>query len=444
MRERFRFGDRDREITMLAIPAFAALIAEPMFLLVDTALVGHLGAVALAGVGLGGAVAQTVVGLLVFLAYGTTPAVARKLGAGDRPGAIGAGIDALWLAVGVGVLILPMMALARPILQLLGGRGEVLDAATTFLSISVLGFPAMLIVLAGTGLLRGLQDTRTPLVVAVTGFAVNAALNGIFIYGFHWGVAGSAIGTVIAQWGMALWLIGVAVRAARRERISLLPRWSGVIEAVGTGGWLLLRTVTLRAALLGTVVVATDRGTDVLAASQVVFTIFSTLAFAYDALAIAGQAMIGKELGAGDAQKARAVTTRLIEWGVATGAVGLVLLLALSSVLGVVFTSDPGVLTLLPAGFVILALAQPLLAVVCVLDGVLIGAGDGRYLALAGLVNLAVYLPLLLICEWLGLEGTAAMVAIWLAFSFGYLGARTVTLGSRTATDRWLILGARH
>ncbi len=429
----------DREILGLAVPALGALIAEPAFLLVDTALVGHLGAEQLAGVGIGVAVLSTVVGLLIFLAYGTTPAVARLLGAGDRPAAIRAGIDGVWLAVVAGIALLLTAPLAQPVVALFGAASAVTEHAAVYLGISILGLPAMLIVLAATGLLRGLQDTRTPLVVATLGFAANALLNVVLIYGAGLGVAGSALGTVIAQWGMAAFFLWFAVREARRARVPLGIHWADLGRTASTGGWLFVRTLSLRAALLATTAIATQAGTTTLASTQIAFTLFSTLAFALDALAIAGQAMVGKALGAGDAAHAHAVTRRLQRWGVGFGCVVGALLLSLAWVLGGVFTSDPGVLASLPVALVLLALAQPIAGYVFVLDGVLIGAGDVRYLAWTGLINLAVYLPLLLLAL---VPGWDALAVIWAAFSFGYLGARAVTLGLRARSDAWVRTGA--
>lgn len=433
----------DRDIVALALPALGALVAEPAFLLVDTALVGHLGAAQLAGVGIGTTVLHTAVGLLIFLAYGTTPAVARRLGAGDRPGAIRAGVDGIWLAIVAGAVLLATVPLAHPLVALFGATGEVTGHAATYLGISILGLPGMLIVLAATGLLRGLQDTRTPLVVAGAGFTANALLNVVLIYGLGLGVAGSAIGTVIAQWGMAAFFLWFAVREARREGVSLRPSLAAVGRVAGVGVWLLLRTVSLRVALIATTAVATRLGTDVLAATQVAFALFSTLAFALDALAIAGQAMLGKALGAGDAALARRVTRRLVRWGLVGGGALGVLMLALAWIVGGAFTSDPAVLALLPWALVPLALAQPIAGFVFVLDGVLIGAGDARYLAWTGLVNLAIYAPLLLLALLPSVpHGGWALAVVWLAFAFGFLGARALTLGLRARSDAWMVLGA--
>lgn len=430
----------DREILRLAIPALGALIAEPAFLLVDTAMIGHLGAEQLAGVGIGVAVLSTAVGLLIFLAYGTTPAVARLLGADDRPAAIRAGIDGIWLAIVAGALLLLTTPFAHSVVAVFGAAADVTEHAAVYLGISILGLPAMLIVLAATGLMRGLQDTRTPLAVATIGFGANAALNALLIYGLGLGVAGSALGTVIAQWGMAAFFLWFAVREARRSGVPLAIHWSDLGRSASTGGWLFMRTLSLRVALLATTAVATQAGTTTLASTQIAFTLFSTLAFALDALAIAGQAMLGTSLGAGDAASARAITRRLQAWGVGFGCAVGALLLSVAWVLGGVFTSDAAVLGSLPVALVLLALAQPIAGYVFVLDGVLIGAGDVRYLAWTGILNLLVYLPLLLLVL---IPGWNPLAVIWGAFSFGYLGARALTLGLRARSDAWMRVGRR-
>ncbi|WP_100362944.1 MATE family efflux transporter [Diaminobutyricimonas aerilata] len=423
------------------MPALGALVAEPLFLLTDTALVGHLGADALAGLGIASIVLQTAVGLLVFLAYATTPTVARRLGAGDTPGAIRAGIDGMWLALGIGVLLLVAgLPLAAPVARTLGADGAVADAATTYLSVSLWGLPGMLLVIAATGLLRGLQDTRTPLIVAVAGFAANAGLNALLIYGAGLGIAGSALGTVVAQWGMAAVYVVIAVRAARRYGSPLRPGLRGVSASALAGGWLLLRTASLRVAMLATVAVGASVGVTELATLQIALTVFSTLAFVLDAYAIAGQALIGHGLGAADVPRVQAVTRRLIVLGVVSGvALGLVAA-ALAPLLGPVFTSDAAVRQALVPALLVVAASTPLAGYVFVLDGVLIGAGDARYLAWTGVVNLVAYLPLLALAAFA--SGTAALVAILAALCFGYLGARAVTLGLRARGTRWIVTGA--
>ncbi|MFS0865826.1 MATE family efflux transporter [Microbacterium sp. 179-B 1A2 NHS] len=432
----------NREILRLAVPALGALVAEPMFLIVDAALIGHLGVVPLAGLGIASAVLQTIVGLMVFLAYSTTPAVARRFGAGDKSSAVSVGIDGLWLALGLGALLALVGSLATPLLVgLFDPAREVAEQAEAYLGLSMWGLPAMLIVFAATGLLRGMQDTVTPLWIAGAGFAANALLNALFIYGFGWGITGSAAGTVVAQWGMVAAYAVVIGRLAKRHAASVLPQRDGVRGSARSGGWLFLRTVSLRLALLVTVAVATAIGTEELAGWQVAFTMFSTAAFALDALAIAAQALIGRGLGAGDEPFVRRVLGRTVAWGIWFGVIVGGIIGALSGVIGLVFTGDAALAALIQPALLVLAVAQPVCGVVFVLDGVLMGAGDAKYLAIAGALNLVPYVPALIVV-WMLLPTGAAGLA-WLAVCFFgvYMLARLATLGWRVRRSEWLAVG---
>ncbi len=429
----------DREILRLAVPALGALIAEPLFLLADSAMVGHLGVTPLAGLGIASAILQTIIGLMVFLAYSTTPAVARRLGAGDERGAVAAGVDGTWLALGIGVVLAVSGWFAAPFLvAAFGASADVTEQATTYLTLSMLGLPAMLLVFAATGLLRGLQDTRTPLVVAIAGFGANVVLNFVFIYALGLGIAGSALGTVVAQWAMVLVYLVVVARHARRVGAPLLPHHAGIRSSALSGGWLFVRTASLRAAMLLAVFTATRLGADELAAFQVTMTVFATVAFALDALAIAAQALVGKGLGGGDLAGVRAVLVRCIQWGVLSGVALGALVIVTSPFAAALFTSDPAVAALLPVALVIIGAGAPLGGYVFVLDGVLIGAGDARYLALTGLVNVAVFIPLALAVGAWGSSDAAGLAWLTAAFAFGYIGARAVTLGLRARGTRWM------
>lgn len=428
----------DREILRLAVPALGALVAEPLFLLADSAIVGHLGTPELAGLGVAGALLATTVSICVFLAYGTTAGVARRMGAGDLRGALEQGIDGMWLALGLGILLAAMGAVtAAPLIRVFGASAEAAPHALTYLLVSLPGVPAMLVVLAATGVLRGLQDTRTPLVVAASAAALNVVLNLVLVYGVGLGIAGSALGTVIAQLLAAAAFTVVVVREARRLNASSRPNLSGVRVAVAAGVPLVARTVTLRAALLLMTYVATAQGTVPIAAHQVAFAIWTLLSLALDAIAIAGQAIVGRYLGAGDARSARAATRRMIEWGAAAGIVLGVLVVASRAAYVPLFTNDVAVRDLLGEVLLVAALSQPVAGVVFALDGVLIGAGDARYLARAGVLTLAIFAPLALVVLATG----SGLVALWWAFT-AFMAARLLTLLWRERRDTWLVTGA--
>lgn len=431
-----------KQILVLAVPALGALIAEPLFLMADSAIVGHLGVAELAGAALGTTVLHTAVGLMIFLAYATTPAVARAIGAGQLSKAMAAGRDGMWFAVALGVLLsLAGFIFARPLVRLLGGEGQSLEFAVDYIVYSMPGLTAMLLVLAATGVLRGMQDTKTPLVVATAGFGLNIVLNFVFVYGLHMSVAGAALGTSIAQWLMALVYLWMLVPRIREAKIALRPSWAGFISTGQVGSWLMLRNLTMRAALLLTVVVATNSGQLTLASHQLVFTIFSFLAFALDALAIAAQALIGKELGAGDASQVRQLTGLMSRWGIYFGIFTGLLLFGTSWVFPMLFTPDTEVQRLTTIGLWILALSQPLCGLVFVLDGVLIGAGDAKYLGIVGAVNLVVYLPMLWAVQHFATDPQSAILWIWVAFALGYMLVRSITLGLRARGDVWMRLG---
>ncbi|MGG7464860.1 MATE family efflux transporter [Plantibacter sp. YIM 135347] len=432
----------DRDILRLAVPALGALVAEPLFLLADSAMIGHLGVVPLAGLGVASAVLQTIIGLMIFLAYATTPAVARRLGHGDERGAVSVGVDGLWLSLGLGAVIAAAGWFLSPTLVgLFGASDAVAHQADAYLGISMLGIPAMLFVFAATGLLRGLQDTKTPLYVAGAGFAANIGLNFLFIYGLGLGIAGSAVGTVIAQWGMVVAYIVVILRHVARTGASLRPHRAGIGGAARSGIWLFFRTAWMRVAMLLAVFVATSLGTDELAGFQVVMTLFATLAFALDALAIAAQALVGKGLGAGDIVGVRAVLVRCLQWGVGAGVVLGAVVAATSGVVGLLFTSDPAIASLILPSVLVLAVSTPLAGFVFVLDGVLIGAGDAKYLALTGFLNMAVFIPMALaVLAWASPDA-AGLAWLSVAFLFGYIGARALTLGLRARTTAWMRTG---
>ena len=279
--------------------------------------------------------------------------------------------------------------------------------------------------------------------MAAAGFTLNIVLNLVLVYGLNWSVTGSAVGTSIAQWAMALVYVLMVQRNARRHGVPLLPDWRGIRAMTRVGSWLMLRTLSLRIAILATVLVVTAQGPVNLAAHQLAMTIFTFLAFALDALAIAAQALIGKELGAAHMGTARELTRTMTRWGLGFGAGTGVLLAAVAPWAGPLFTADTGVRAALTLALWVLAAGQPIAGYVFVLDGVLIGAGDARYLAIAGVVNLAVYLPLLLAVRLSGADGGAGLLWVWAAFSLGYMLARALTLGLRARTDRWMVPGSR-
>lgn len=421
----------DREIVGLALPALGALAAEPMYLLVDTAIVGHLGTRELAALALAATVLSSVVSLCVFLTYGTTARVARLHGAGAHAEAHAMAAQALWLAVAVGVAAAcAMAALASPLVAALGGEGETARLAARYLRIAVLGVPMALIAFAAQGWLRGVGDLRTPLIVIVAANIANVVIEVVFVYVFKWGLDGSAWGTVVAQAGMGAAFVAILLRAAAGVRAPDLRR---IRSLVSIGLQLLVRTAALLACFVLATAVCARIGDATLAAHQMGFQLFIFLALILDAIAIAGQVIVGRALGAGDADEAYAAARRMLELALVAGVVIGVVLLVLIDVLPHAFTTDAEVIDRARAMWPLLCAMWPVAAVVFALDGILIGAGDAGYLALAMVVAAAVFTPIVVLA--------GSIPAVWLALN-GLMAVRLATLGARFVGRRWARVGA--
>ncbi len=428
----------DREIARLAVPAFGALIAEPLYVLADTAVVGHLGTDQLAGLAVASSALLTGFAAFIFLAYGTTAAVSRLLGA-DREGeAAHQAVQSLWLATVIGLAVTVVVGgAAGPIVELLGATGDVRANAIVYLRISSVGITFQLVTFAGTGYLRGLQDTRTPLLVAVGTAIGNLVLELVLINGFDQGIGASALSTVVAQAIGALIYVRLITTATSRLGAALRPDWSAIRRLGRVGGDLLVRTLALRGSLTLFTAVAARIGTVEVGAHEVAFAVWSLLALALDAIAIAGQSMIGRFLGASDPVTARQVGRRMLELGTAAGVGAGALVLLARPVLPEVFTNDPAVVSL--AGFllVFVAVLQPVNGAVFVLDGLLIGAGDMAFLAKAmigaALATAPVAFSVLVLDLGIGW--------VWGAVSV-LMVARLVVLALRWHSGRWAVVGS--
>jgi putative MATE family efflux protein len=432
----------DREMLRLALPALGALAAEPLYVLVDTAIVGHLGTRELGALALAATVLSAVVALCNFLAYGTSAQVARLHGAGREDRAAQIAAQALWLALAVGVgVALAVVALAHPLMLAIGGTGDAARLAERYLRLSAPGLPCALVALAGQGYLRGVDRLRAPLVILVTANLVNVALELLLVYGLGLGLDGSALGTVIAQAGMGAAFAVLLLRAGGEPgtaAISRRPRPADLRSLLRLGGDLLVRTGSLLLAftLAGAVVARTS--TAALAAHQIAFQLFIFLALVLDAIAIAGQIITGRALGAGDAHGAVAAARRMVGWSLLVGCLFGVVLLGLTSVLPRVFTGDRDVLEQARELWPLFALLQPAGAVVFALDGILIGAGDTRFIARAMAFSaLVCFAPVALASLAFGW----GLTGVWVAINVLML-ARLVTMAVRFRGGRWAVLGA--
>jgi putative MATE family efflux protein len=296
----------------------------------------------------------------------------------------------------------------------------------------------LLLTLAAAGYLRGMQDTRTTLVVAVASNVLNIALELLFVYALDLGIKGSAWGTVIAQVVAAAAYLFVVGRAVRAEGASARPQPAGIRANAKVGSRLIVRTASLIVALLTATAIASRIGDRAVAAHQIALQVLLFLALSLDALAIAGQAMIGRFLGAASVVDARVAARRLVELGVGVGVLFGLAIAATRPWLADLFTEDPHVRALTLDLLWFVAALQPLSAVVFVLGGVLIGAGDAGYLALAMLVaTVGVFVPAAIAVLTLD----AGLLWLWGALAL-WMVARFVGMVGRFRTSRWSIVGA--
>ncbi|MDP9069892.1 MAG: MATE family efflux transporter [Actinomycetota bacterium] len=432
-------AERDRRIVALAVPALGTLATEPLYVLVDTAIVGRLGTVPLGGLALASTVLTTLLWVFNFLAYGTTARVAFLMGRGDRRAAAGVAAQGLWLATGIGLTLAAAIAAGGRLLAgLLGGEGPILEAATTYLRISALGMPAVLVALVGHGYLRGLSDTRTPLLVVVVANVTNVVLEVLLVYGLDLGVAGSAWGTVVAQLLAAGWFAVLVGRRVVDADADLAPVWSEMRRLVVVGRHLFTRTGALLATLALSTAVAARVGPSTLGGHQIALQVFTFLALAVDALAIAAQALVGTFLGAGRTEEAVGTGRRLLGFGAVTGGAVGVVVAATAWLLPHVFTTDPAVAHRATVALLFLAALQVPAAVTFVLDGVLMGASDFRFLQWSTVAAALAFVPFaaaVLSRHRLGIGGIWAGLLAWVL-------VRAAANAVRFRRRRWMAVTA--
>jgi putative MATE family efflux protein len=423
-----------RSLLALAGSAFIVLAAEPSYLLVDTAVVGHLGPRPLAGLGVAAALMALLTIVGTFVEYGTTARAARWFGAGRPDAAINEGVQASWLAVGIGLGIVVLgEALAGPLTELLAGAPATQHAAESWFRIGVMGMPGVLLVLAGNGWMRGVQRTREPVWIVLAANALSAAASPVLVYPLGLGLEGSAIANVGAQAvGGALFL-----RALHRSAASLRPDRTVMRAQVLVGRDLILRATAFQVAFLTAAGVASRMGTSQIAAHQIGLQLWEFTALLLDSFAIAAQSLVGAALGASNAEAARGMAWQVSRWGLYAG-VGFGALYAAGWVLiPKLFTSSGAVqhqAHLLWPWFVGML---PAAGVVFALDGVLIGAGDNAFMRTITIVAaVGGYLPLTLAAlhwHW-GIGG------VWAGLT-AFILVRLVGMVLRTRGSRWQVLG---
>lgn len=427
----------NRQVLALALPALGSLIAEPVLRMADSILVGHVGTPDLAGLAIGSTVLTLVVGICVFLAYTTTAVTGRAMGAGKRAEGLRLGIQGMWLGALLGAALAIVLIVFSP--QIIGpfeAEPQVASLARRYLTISAPGLVAMLSVLAANGVLRGLLDTRTPLVVTTSAAILNVPVSAFLIFGCSLGVAGAGAGTAICQFFMAIWLWIVVVKKLRAEGVSTRPDIQLIFRSGMHGLPLVLRSLFLQAAIVVTTWQATRLGAVTLAGYQILKTLWTLAAFGLDALAIAAQALLANALGEGEERKTRVLIAQLNRWALGFGTLIGLVFAATSGFLPHLFTGDPELLAVCVPGIIVVGFMQPLAALTYIYDGYLIGADDTKYLAKAMAIVFAIYLPAVLLVGLLP-EGAWGLAGLWAIYGLVFIGGRAASLWLRIRTYAW-------
>ncbi|MDO5098019.1 MAG: MATE family efflux transporter [Corynebacterium sp.] len=417
-------------ILALALPALGVLIATPLFLLLDTAVVGQYGgATLLAALATGTTLYAIVTTQLTFLSYGTTARAARLYGAGRRDEAVSEGVQATWVAVAIGVGLLGVMWCGAPVFTLWLSNDEKIAAlATSWLRVVSFAIPLVLVDMAGNGWLRGIQNTRAPLIFTLAGIIPGAILIPILVHSY--GLIGSAWATLIGTLITSVCFLGALLRV---HSGSWLPQWSIIVKQLVLGRDLILRSLAFQVALISAAAVAGRFGAAALGAHQVLLQLWNFIALVLDSLAIAAQSMVGAALGASRVAVARSVGVKVVVYSVAFSLVLAAVLAVGYSVVPMIFTSDSAVISALSGPWWQLVLLVPVGGVVFALDGVLLGAADAAFLRSTTLVAATCgYVPGI----WLAYVLDTGLVGVWWGL-VAFMTIRLVACGWRFQSMRW-------
>lgn len=428
-----------RRILGIAVPTLGVLVAEPLYLLFDIAVVGRLGALALAGLAVGAVILGSVSTQLTFLSYGTTARAARRHGAGDRTGAVEEGVQASWVGAAVGLVIVVVIQLfAEPLCSVLSGGGEIADEALIWVRIALFGVPLILLSMAGNGWMRGVQDVRRPLTYVVVGLALSAVLCPVLVYGLlgapRMELAGSAVANLVGQSVSGV----LFAYALLRERVSLRPQPAVMRAQLVLGRDLIVRSLSFQVCFVSAAAVAARFGAASVAAHQLVLQLWNFLALTLDSLAIAAQTLVGAALGAGNAHGAKGIARRVTVWSEIFALLLAAVFAAGVTVIPLLFTDDPQVLDRAHVIWWFFVAMIPVAGAVFALDGVLLGAGDAAFLRTATLVAaLTGFLPLI----WLSLIFDWGVAGIWSGL-VAFMLLRLVAVLARAKSGRWARVGA--
>lgn len=433
-------GEIGRRLWSIALPVLPVLAAEPVYLLIDGIVVGRQGPEDLAALGVGALVLLVLGTQMNFLSYGTTARAARLHGAGRRRDAVAEGVQATWIAMVVGfVVVAGVLLVLGPLTRALAADTQVAAHAAEWLRVAVWGIPCILAASAGHGWMRGVQRLRTPLVLVALGIGVSTIGCVVLVPGLgpapELGLVGSAWSNLVGQLLMAG---GFLVALAREHQGSLRPRRDVIVSQLRMGFDLIIRTASFQITFAVATTAAAAAGVSSLAAHHLAQQLWALYSLVLDSVAISAQSLVGAALGAGLAAQGRALARAVVVWSLGLGAVLAVLTVVFRAPLASLLAGDPGVAERLVVALVGMSVVVIPAAVVFGLDGVLLGAGDVAYLRTTTVIAaLAGFLPILLATRHYGW----GLVGIWWGMG-AFVGIRLIAVALRVRGERWMVLGA--
>lgn len=420
------------DILALAVPSLGVLAATPLYMLIDTAVVGRLGPTDLAALGAATTILGQVTTQLTFLSYGTTSRASRFFGAGRPDRSVREGINATWVGIGVGLILATVVWLCAPsVATLLAGHTDVGHEASQWLRLAALGVPLTLVTMAGNGWMRGIQKTTLPLVFTLVGVVPSAVAVPFLVK--MWGIQGSAVANLVGETITALCFGTYLVVQAKQYGLGFAPSARIIRLQLVLGRDLILRSLCFQVSFVSAAAVAGRFGQASLAGHQVLLQLWNFLALVLDSLAIAAQSLVGAALGAQNSVRARIVGRQIILYSAVCGlAIGGVLAAGWTVIPGL-FTQSEQVLSAMAVPWWLLCVLVVLGGVVFALDGVLLGAGDAAFLRTATMLSAVCgFLPLVWMSLWLkwGLTG------IWCGL-VAFLVLRLATTATRFIRGQW-------
>lgn len=427
----------NKQILSLALPTLGFIVISPLLLAIDTAFVGRLGTIPLASLSIATIILNTSFSIFIFLSYGTASKVGKNFGSGNISQAYYYGLQSIWLALLIGIFTCCFLYFySYQILLFLGVSNQVALLAQTYILVSLPGLFAIIISLACVGLLRGMLDSVTPLIFSAIGAIINVILTAIFILLFNWGLTGAGIATSISEIIILIGLLTVIVNKAKNYKINFWPS-KFIFTTLFQNIPLLIRSLTLNASFIAVGIVVSSLGTVNIASHQIIYTINVCIILLLDSFAIASQSLIAVEMGKQNREQLIILTKKCFNFNTIMAVILGIALCIFAPYLPLIFTADTVLHSNVVFPIILIGIFLPAISFAFIGDGVLIGAGDTIYLAVAGVINFLIY-SIVLSIIYSYFSNTHGLLALWVCMLSIFYGGRAIANTYRLFSYKWI------